>query len=383
MRKIAFDISPLSWEYRTGVQNVLWSFAEAIIEAPEIVKEFNVIFYDRSGIYNKEIANIQKIVYKTPSLPINNRLIRKLFRVISVCNLYNYKIENSVNLVWNYDIYSPKNTSPVIYIHDILPIEYPQWFDNQFFDLTKKSIEFAEKNASLVICNSIYTKTNLIKNTKISAEKIKVVYPGIDNIYFKKPILIEKKKILDKYNLKDKEYIFSNGFVDPRKNLNNQIEGFLNFIDKEKSKIKYVITGLSSNIKSSLHEKIIKLTNENKIKYLGYVDKNDLVHLMQGAKCLMYCSIAEGFGLPIIEAMALGVPVITSNTTSMAELGKERCLLVDPLNVDEISNAITKVCNKNYFKEDDILSNIQYSSRFNKQRFLREYLLEVKGLELQ
>jgi glycosyltransferase involved in cell wall biosynthesis len=379
--QVAFDLSGLAWQYSTGVQNLYWAFVDAYANQPKFHQDFDLIFYDRSGIFNKKIH--EKIGESYISSAPNwwpNRLRRPMQFLNATTNLFNPKIKNRINHVWNWGIFNPIECSGSITIPDVIPLEYPQWFDKRFIRLTEKSLKFAEDNANYIFTISHDVKDRVVKMSGISENRIEVIYPGIDTSYFKQVNVESVTLTLRKYGLNAGGYLLSSGFLDPRKNLVRQLKAFEIALSRGLKGVKYAITGL----RTSLSDEVVKIIESPAIRsnvvFLGYVPKSQLIELTSQAAAVMYCSIAEGFGLPIIEAMAVGAPVITSKNTSMQELGTSRAILVDPYDVDSIAFAIQDLVSQGY---DDkiacIMNNKSFASKFTIENWLGGHLDAYMG----
>jgi len=374
--KIAFDVTGLAWNYRTGVQNLYWGYIDAFAKHPKYLDHCDVTFYDRSGVFNEKIAiaipeNYQSCV---PSKVF--RSFRRPMQMIIKAGILSPNLNTHINQVWNWDIYSPSTCKASITIPDILPIEYPQWFSARFRGKTEKAIAFAANKAQYINCISYDVRNRLASYSGINPNKIRVIYPGIDPIYFMPMIEAIQERVVKKFNLTKGGYLISSGFLDPRKNLKRQIEAFGRFIKKNNSNnLRYVLTGVKTNLSQDILRTIEDANLGDKIVFLGYVSQEDLRVLIGAAACVMYCSIAEGFGLPIIEAMALGVPVITSNSSSMHELAIGRAELAEPLDIDSIETAIQNtMAISELEKQARILSNQDFAKSFTIDRWLNEHI---------
>ncbi len=378
---MAFDVTGLAQGVRSGVQNVLWSFIDAVSKNPSYAKDIEFMFYDRSGYFNIDIHQLIDSKYKSDAFGINSSLARKISRgLFKYKVLGRYDLTNAVNLVWNYDIYNPKKTTPAIYVHDILPIEYPQWFSKDFYRLTIQSLEFAKEKSKYVICNSHYVKSRIADVFGVDDARIQVVYPSINTSYLAEFDQALDQHILAHYGLEREGYIISSGFVDPRKNLERQVHAFLQHIKGANSSLKYVLTGPKNNFSQDILNLIEKCGCKDNIVFLGYVPQHELCALVRGSKFVMYCSLAEGFGLPIIEAMASSVPVITSSTTSMMEIGRDRAILVDPTEVESIKSGIeTLISIPRSIRDQQTASNFEYAKEFTSNRFLFEYISAIRA----
>ena len=379
--KIAFDVSGLAWRYRSGVQNLYWAYIDAFAKNPEYLESCDITFYDRSGIFNQQIANVIPQHYQScaPS-GWPNQLRRPMQLTVKLGLNPGPNLKGYINQVWNWDIYSTRNSAGSITIPDILPFEYPQWFSSRFQKQADRAIKFAANEAQFINCISDDVRVRLANYAGIDLNKIKVIYPGIDQTYFSAITPQLQHQVLGKFNLSKGSYLISAGFLDPRKNLKRQIQAFGIYAQKSKTSLKYVLTGLKTNLSQDILELIETPALRDKVIFLGYVSAEDLRILTSAAACLMYCSIAEGFGLPIIEAMALGVPVITSNTSSMKELAAGRAVLANPESVESIEQVIEETIE---FPETrtqaQIIANIEFARTFTIDRWLEGHIKHMLG----
>jgi len=339
--RIAFDLSGLAWQYRTGVQNLYWAFVEAWARNPTLHDSFDIRFYDRSGCFNRQVERIVGDAY-TPSAPDwwPATLRRPLQVLIRSSGALAPRLHGRVNHVWNWNIFDRDEGPASITIPDVLPLEHPTWFDARFRRLTEKSLRFAEERAEFVFAISHDVQQRICKLTGMPPERVRVVYPGVDAAYFSPVNAEAADALLRKHGLVAGHYLLSSGFLDPRKNLVRQLQAFSVAVQRGATGLKYALTGLRTSISGEAMSMIESPALRSNVVFLGYVTKADLIALTSRSAALMYCSMAEGFGLPIVEAMALRTQVITSATTSMQELASSRAQLVDPNSVDDIARAI-------------------------------------------
>ncbi len=374
--KVAFDISGLAWQYRTGVQNLYWAFVDAWSCFDQSDCPIDVMFYDRSGIFNNDLADKVGRAYISgiPSF-LPDRLYRPLYLLKRLTGMGNPDLRGFINHVWNWRIYHPGNCLGSITIPDILPLEFPDWFESGFRRVTETSLKFASDEAKFVFAISNDVKQRVVRYTGISSERIRVVYPGVDISYFSPVDPIVAKEVLQKYDLEPGCFLLSSGFLDPRKNLKLQLEGFRLAMSHCPGNIKYALTGLRTALSDDILELIESPELRSKVVFLGYVPKYELIALTSQTAALMYCSIAEGFGLPIVEAMAIGVPVITSNNTSMRELALSRARLVDPYDVDDIALAIEELIDTPVDQKcAQVVSNREFASSFTIDNWFKGHI---------
>jgi glycosyltransferase involved in cell wall biosynthesis len=243
----------------------------------------------------------------------------------------------------------------VLTVHDLIPLEIKNYFDYSKLPWLSKLIynfrlKSSCKKAIKIISVSEYTKRQLIK-LGIQANKIMVIRSGVNNIM---------KEITKRYVLDD--YILNNGGIDIRKNLNGLIGAFAK-VHKNIPNLKLVITGENRRQVADLKKLVISLNLIKTVIFTGYVSEEKMSSLIKYAKCLCYPSFAEGFGSPVLEAFSFGIPVISSNTTSIPELAEGAAILVNPGEEKEISDAIMKII------IDDSLAN----------KLRKQGLIRVKG----
>lgn len=188
---------------------------------------------------------------------------------------------------------------------------------------------------------SEFSKQDIVNQYKIPAERIDVVYNGAKEVY--KPIKEEaKQKTKEKYS-EGKNYFICVAAIHPRKNVKNLLLAFEKFKTETSSDFRLIIVGRKAWDFNEVDEAHEQMKFKNEVIFLGHVPPNELGEIVASAFAMVYVSLFEGFGIPIVEAMSCDVPVITSNTTSMPEAAGDAALLVNPNSVEEISSAMKKV----------------------------------------
>ena len=176
----------------------------------------------------------------------------------------------------------------------------------------------------------------------------------------------------------DKPYLLSVGTVEPRKNLKHLIRVYRCLPEELRNHHPLVIAGGKGWLSSDLYQWILEMGAQSSIRFLGYLPASDLPWLYCGATCLVYPSLYEGFGLPALEAMASGIPVITSNTSSLPEVVGEAALLVDPQSEQELLSAITKVVSDPTLRQTMSDKGLDQAKKFSWEQIARDTL---KGYE--
>ena len=248
----------------------------------------------------------------------------------------------------------------VVSIMDLSYIYYEYLFNKRDLYQLKNWTAYSVKNAGKIITISNSSKDDIIKYYKVPSGKIAVVYPGI------KKILDVKYKELGMGDLNKKfgiegDYILFVGTLQPRKNITRLIEAFA----KTKKDLQLVIVGK----KGWLYEDILsapkKFGIEDRVKFLDFVKDEDLPSLYKNALCYVLPSLYEGFGLPVLEAMEYGCPVITSNISSLPEAGGNAALYIDPYNVEDIVEKIEKVVNSSALRAEMRKKGLEQVKKFS------------------
>ena len=223
--------------------------------------------------------------------------------------------------------------------------------------------KFQLKGATKVIAVSKATKEDLINRIGIEPEKIVVVYEGYDKNLFKVDTKVNTLR-----------YFLCVGTVQPRKNLARVIRAFAQILGT-----KLVIAGQKGWLSDEIYRLPKKLKIEERVKFLGYVSEKDLPALYSQAIALVYPSLYEGFGLPILEAQACGCPVITSNLSSMPEIAGKGALYVNPYDVKAITRAMMKMQTV-AIKRQLIINGFDNVKRFSWEKCARETLAVLESV---
>ena len=260
----------------------------------------------------------------------------------------------------------------VVTIHDVGFQKFLEQYQRRWWRLYGGRISnFAARASTHVIAVSESTKRDLIEKLGVAPEKITVVYEGVDHTKFK--VQSSKFKV-------DGEYLLFVGTVQPRKNLVRLIEAFSSLSSRFPN-LDLVIAGKEGWLANEIYTAPKKLGVGDRVKFLGYVPTDKVVSLMNGAKALSFPSLYEGFGLPVLEAMACGCPVVTSNISSLPEVAGEAGILVDPYNVEDIARGISRVLELTG-KERQIMieRGIKHAKKFTWERAARETIEVFESL---
>ena len=238
-------------------------------------------------------------------------------------------------------LWSPTNLGPirhhnqVVTLHDIADQLYPHWYSRQYVTWRKIFLPKLLDRAKSVITVSEYSRKTIEDRFPQAKGKITVIENGINRDHFYPRAEKEIEATALQYNL-DKPFAISVGTLDPRKNIEGVIKAWHGPPEKVRREMDLVILGGQADIFSFN----LNFEFDSSVRFLGYVDHEHLPQLYSKAEFFVYPSIFEGFGLPVLEAMACKTPVITSNNTSLKDLANGNALSVDPMQTESITEAM-------------------------------------------
>lgn len=227
------------------------------------------------------------------------------------------------------------NLASVVTIHDLSVYRYPEWHPKTRIERVKKDIPLAIKRANLVLTDSEATKLEVMQEFNLSQDQVCAIPLGVDGSYHPRHEA-ELQPILAQFGLKMNAYSFFVSTIEPRKNLINLIAAYSKLPMEMRQRWPLVLVGSPGWQSDEIHQAIVKAQKESWLIYLGFVEQSYMPMLYAGCRLFTYPSWYEGFGLPIAEAMASGVPVLTSNCSSMPEVANGAAMLVEPADVDGI-----------------------------------------------
>lgn len=322
------------------------------IYASEILKRIDNDFAKKNNVFlycsesfskTTKYTNIEKVVCIKNS---TNKLNRLFFEIFLLPFLL---VKNKVNILLSLGYTSPifTNCKKLVVIHDLQYKSVPytvSFLSKLIYNLL---IPLVIHSNNKIIVPSNFSKNEITKYYRVNKSKITVIYEGVENAKLK-PLLYGKRG----------DYIMTAAASHPHKNLDVLIDAFNLVIKNQEYKdLKLYITGFPSLAHRNILDKVDKLDLHKKVVFLGWVNRKIYFDLLKKAKAFVFISSYEGFGLPPLEAMSCGTPVIASNKGSLAEILGDNALTVDnPRDPIEVANKISKVIdNKNEKTRNDLI----------------------------
>ena len=280
------------------------------------------------------------------------------------------------------DVIGPYSGKLIVTIHDLIYRTYAQGHTPQAIELTEKYMQAIAAKADKIICVSENTRRDLHSLFNIPPEKTCVVYNGVDHHLFYP--LSPQERLNAASQLKelgiDKPYILYVGTIEPRKNLAGLLESFALLKLKKVFQGQLVVAGMKGWMQERTGELIKKLEIDRDVIFTGFINDGQLRQFYNMAQVFVFPSFYEGFGFPILEAFCCGAAVITSKTSSCAEIAAEAALTIDPKDIKAIAQAIEQVLADKTLKESLRQAGLKRAQEFSFAAAARQTLAVYQGL---
>lgn len=268
-----------------------------------------------------------------------------------------------------------KKIPTTVTIHDLIPLKLPHLFPVGLKGKIKWLLQKTSLTGSAaIVTDSVSSKKDIEQFTGL-IECVRVIYPGVDKSFKKISSQDELNGIRKKYSLPE-NFILYVGDVNANKNVIGLIKAFEKIVSRD-STLHLVLAGSGftreSVEKGKIQNEMKQLHLENAVHILGFLKKEELVCLYNLSRVYVQPSFAEGFGLPVLEAMACGCPVVAANTTSIPEIAAGAALLVNPYKSEEIADAIFEIHNKKSFRDSLIQHGYERVEKFQWKKTAIEF----------
>ncbi|OGH43498.1 MAG: hypothetical protein A3I49_00315 [Candidatus Levybacteria bacterium RIFCSPLOWO2_02_FULL_37_11] len=339
-------------------------FAFRLIKEFAKEKSHNFFIYtpvEPSKDLPRETNSFKYIVFKSKKLWTMLGLSKKI-----------YKDKNNLDVFFSPTHYLPlfSVVPSVVSIFDLSYLKYPELFKKKDLYQLKIWGRYSIKRAKAVITISESSKNAIIEEYKLASDKVHVVYPGIKELINNREI--NMTDLQKKYGIK-KNFILFVGTIQPRKNIARMVEAISQIPELE-----LIVVGKKGWQYEGILDSPRKFGVENRVKFLEFVPDEELSELYKNAICFVLPSLYEGFGLPILEAMKYGCPVVTSNTSSLPEAGGDAALYFDPEDSSDIAEKIKKLLSDDKFREDMIEKGYKQAKKFSWEKAAKETLHVLK-----
>lgn len=341
--KIAFDAQLLFEKQKTGIGFTV----EHLLKSMELDNndEFVLNYFSLRNGQDKEriIRDYVNKGYKKSSCLFYNRLYRKIYNKLPLPYSLFFRYKAQITQFFNYDMAPGVYGKSVTFIYDMAYKAYPETISKDTIKMLDHNLNRACKKSDHIITISEFSKNEIMKYMDVPENKISVVPCGVDHSVFHPDYSEDDiERARSKYGIPE-NYILYMGTLEPRKNIESLVEAYSILYKETDFCPVLVIAGKKGWMYETIFEKVHLLGMEKNIIFTGYINTDDVPLILKGAVVFVFPSVYEGFGLPPLEAMACGTPVITSNTASLPEVIGSAGILVNPFSVYEIKNAIQQM----------------------------------------
>ena len=331
--RIAWEVTPLSVP-PTGIGRYLLGTLAATAEARPA--------WDFRAVAVAEQSGVDRIAGSLASMPANVTLratvkspawlTRRLATDLGVRSLERFSgdVDAFIDSEW----FRPRQRGGVrlAIVYDVIPLLFPEWVSPRTRKAHLRSLKQIKDRADHIVAISEVTKRDLVEHLSISAERISVAYPGVDATYStalaKPPSVVQERP-----------YVVVVGTTNARKNLVRMLQAFAELAQTD-TDLDLVVVGSADADEGAIRAEVERHGIASRVHRLGYVSDAELAGIVAGARCLVFPSLYEGFGMPVLEAMACGCPVITVDRSSPPEVAGDAALLVDPTSAVKLAQAI-------------------------------------------
>jgi glycosyltransferase involved in cell wall biosynthesis len=373
--KIAIDIRTIN-KPRSGVG---YYVTNLIKNLQKIDKENNYCLISNNGEYANTFHSQSNFENHRTCISNENHLVGDLWESFYLPRLLERK---KVSVFHGPAFMVPlirRNMGTVVTIHDIVSFIMPDTIPMKYAFYMRNLIKLVSRKADRIISVSQSTKNDLVKWLDVPDEKITVVHQAVSNSFRPATNGDGGAQMRRRFGINGRYMLFV-GNLEPRKNLINLMEAFALARDRLGGPVQLVICGKKGWLYSGILKTCERIKRGNDIVITDYVNENDLLGLYQNAEMFVFPTRYEGFGMPALEAMACGTPVITSNTSSMPEITGSAAILISPSSVEEISEAMIKVANSDSLRKELREKGLKQAKLFSWTNTARETLDVYRSL---
>jgi glycosyltransferase involved in cell wall biosynthesis len=354
----------------TGIGYYTHYLRQALQQHPDINRVICIpnvpLFYEQ---FNHGLNSIRRCV--RDYLPGARLLMQGLIKSSSYLKLK--KIQRfSTDVIYHETafIFKINHRPKICTVHDLSHIYYAQCHPSERVQHLLRNLHRSVSEADHIITGSLFSRQEILDYFKLPPEKVTTIYHGVDS-GFKPRERMQCMEVLRRYNLYGKDYLLTVGALEPRKNLVRLIQAFQKLPKQLRIKHPLVLVGAHGWKQAEIKKHLENVSTEE-LCCLNYVCRDDLPYLYSGAYAFAYVSLYEGFGLPLLEALSSGLPVLSSQTSSMPEVVGDAALLVDPFDTNQITIKLEQLLTDINLREQLKHRSLLQAGRFSWQRCVDE-----------
>ena len=358
--RVAFDAQLLLEPQKTGIGTMAYQTLQSLAGNDAIDGTLNLFTMRKKHGYEKQFKEIDLLCKRGLLLKtcgwFHDVLYKMIWNFIPVP--YSLFFGRNIDITHFFNYYVPPGVAGkrVTTVCDMVYEAYPKTMNRQTRAMLKLSMRRSVKRAHHIVTISEFSKNQIIHYLNVPDQRITVIPCGVDHGAFNPDIsVLRRQKVRQRFGLYDRYFLYL-GTLEPRKNLVRLIEAYAQMVRMRSDVPVLCIAGRKGWQYNDIFQAVQDNELEGRVVFTGYVDNRDAPALMAEALAFVFPSLYEGFGLPPLEAMACGTPVIVSNAASLPEVVGEAGVLVDPLDADQIARAMENMM-------DDTLLRDMYSKK--------------------
>lgn len=364
--KIAFEGQALISNSKTGVGWYSYNLIKNILSI-DLVNSYEINVFDFLNTKNST-AQISSLMRENKHLELKKCLFFHygvLARYQGIYNIipYNYFLNSYADIYHFFGFIIPKKIKGKVIntVHDMTYIRYPETMSKTNYNIHHKNLKRSCRDADVILTVSQNSRNEIAEFMNVPLDKIEIAYPAVDKAIFhpnKNYNLIKEK-----YHIHN-DYILYFGTLEPRKNITSIIKAFKIISEKNKD-INLVLAGKKGWMYDEIFQLVKGLHLEDRVIFTGYVPEEDAPVLYSCAVIFVFPSLYEGFGIPPLEAMACGTPVIVSNVASLPEVVGDAGILVNPYDIENIAHEMDTLINDSELRKQCSEKGLEQAKKFS------------------
>jgi glycosyltransferase involved in cell wall biosynthesis len=333
----------------------------------ELVLNCFTLGYSEDQFIN--VNKYKKLGYRVDSCNwFHDVLYRMLWNLVPIPYSLFFHKKTDVTVFFNYVIPPGVKGRKITFVYDMAYKSYPETVRNRTKNMLNMSLRKSCRRADRIVTISEFSKSEIIRYLGISEEKIVVMPCGVDfTKYHPNYTMDEVNAVKNKYHINE-DYLLYLGTLEPRKNITRLIQAYAQLKTTNTVIPKLVLAGRKGWMYDSIFEIVKELHLEEDVIFTGYIDAKESPILMKGALAFLFPTIYEGFGMPPLEAMACGTPVLVSNAASLPEVVGDAGIFVDPMSIDSIREGIEDLLINEAVRNDLSRRGIERAQTFSWNR---------------
>ena len=380
MIKVGFGVTVLERSCDSGGIDGIGTYTNELNNQFAKLKDQLEVYPFTVGISNHSNKSLSEATFRFPNFKFS--VFSSTFTWLPFIG--GSKFSQPLDIIHATDHYIPNvGKAPLVAtLMDAIPLSHPEWTNSSLRSIKNYFWKRTAKWADKIITISEFSKIQISEKFRIPKDKIIVIPLGVAERWFKEIPESVIANVVTKYQL-NKDFFLFIGTLQPRKNISRLIEAYLSLPDAIKNNRPLVIVGRAGWGCRDLVNKLSSNYFGSSVRWLEHLPEDDLLPLLKGANALVYPTLYEGFGLPVLEAFASKVPVISSNTTSIPEVAGDAALLTDPYDSSSIALGMQKIIEDPNLSSDLIKKGYLRALDYTWERTARETLMVYHQLIME